>query len=136
MFTCGPLFMLCSFNWKHPWHIYFRYKLLNQKVNIPFNATLMCHWKRITTSFLNVQCIIEYQEITVENSASWKVKFCTKVQSSQISKFLGIFHDQKTDIISCHDCQFVKCKSQINKLAWFDFKYKKVHIHRIWDNEN
>ena len=73
---------------------------------------------------------------TVENPDSWKVRFCTKVQSSQISKLLGIFQNQKMDIISCHDCQFLKCKSQINKLAWFDFKYKKVHIHRIWDNEN
>ena len=73
---------------------------------------------------------------TVENSDSWKVRFCIKIQSSQISNFLGIFQIQKMDIISCHDCQFVKCKSQINKLAWFDFKYKKVHIHRIWDNEN
>ena len=49
----------------------------------------------------------------------------------QISKILGVFQDQKMDIISCHDCQFLKCKSQITKLAWFDFKYKKVHIHRI-----
>ena len=40
------------------------------------------------------------------------------------------------DIISCHDCQFVKCKNQIIKLAWLDFKYKKGHTHRIWNIEN
>ena len=74
--------------------------------------------------------------ITVENLDHWKVKICTKVQSSKISEFLGLFQDQKMDIISCHDCQFSKCKNQIIRLAWFDFKYKKIHIQRIWDNEN
>ena len=79
---------------------------------------------------------IESPFITVENSDSWKVRFCTKVQSSQISKILGVFQDQKMDIISCHDCQFVSCQNQIIRLTWFDFKYKKVHVNGIWDNEN
>ena len=73
---------------------------------------------------------------TVENPGSRKFRFCTKVQSSQICKILGVFQNQKMDIISCHDCQFVSCQNQIIRLTWFDFKYKKVHIHGIWDNEN
>ena len=85
----------------------------------------------IFTIIFNSKMLIKSALHTVENPGNRKVRFCTKVQSSQISKLLGIFQNQKMDIISCHDCQFVKCKSQINKLAWFDFKYKKVHIHRI-----
>ena len=73
---------------------------------------------------------------TLSFSDSWTDRFCTKIQSSRISEFLGIFQDQKMDIISCHDCQFVSCQNQITRLTWFDFKYKKVHIHGIWDNEN
>ena len=67
------------------------------------------------------------------------LKVCTRVQSSEMTKFLGIFEDQKMeemDIISCHDWQFVKCKNELMLFAWIDFKYKKVHIHRIWDNDN
>ena len=88
------------------------------------------NWRKVTLSEFRTRWI------TVENSDGWNVRFCTKVQPSQISKFLGNFQGQKMDIISCHDCQFVKCKSQITILASFYFKYKKVHIHRLWDNEN
>ena len=95
---------------------------------------IWCHEQDIYIMNCRPSCFSVY--FTVENSDSWKVRFCTKVQSSQISKLLGIFQDQKMDIISCHDCQFSKCKNQIIRLAWFDFKYKKIHIQRIWDNEN
>ena len=84
---------------------------------------------------------ITYQRVFIQKSDSFYtlVTESTKVQSSEMTKFLGIFEDQKMeemDIISCHDWQFVKCKNEFILFAWIDFKYKKVHIHRIWDNDN
>ena len=42
---------------------------------------------------------------------------------------------EKMDIIFCHDPQVVKWRNIFIFFAWIDFKYKKIHIHRIWDNE-
>ena len=45
------------------------------------------------------------------------LKVCTRVQSSEMTKFHDIFEDQKIDkmdIIFCHDPQIAKCKNQFH----------------------
>ena len=59
---------------------------------------------------------------------------CTRVQSSEMAKILDIFEDpkiDKMDIIFCHDPQIVICKKLLLLFTWIDFKYKKVHIHKV-----
>jgi hypothetical protein len=49
---------------------------------------------------------------TLGKKASSFTRICTRVQSSEMTKFLDIFEDQKIDkmdIIFCHDPQIVKC---------------------------
>ena len=45
-----------------------------------------------------------------------------------------MFEDQKIDKMdstSCHDPQIAKYRKLFFLFNWIDFKYKKVHIHRI-----
>ena len=52
------------------------------------------------------------EEYTLGKKASGFTRICTRVQSSEMTKFLDIFEDQKIDkmdIIFCHDPQIVKC---------------------------
>ena len=49
---------------------------------------------------------------TLGKKASGFTRICTRVQTSEIAKFLDVFEDQKIakmDIIFCHDPQVVKC---------------------------
>ena len=62
-----------------------------------FSDVVLCH-------------TIEYA-VTLGKKASGFTRICTRVQSSEMTKFLDIFEDQKIDkmdIISCHDPQVVK----------------------------
>ena len=50
---------------------------------------------------------------TLGKKASGFTRICTRVQTSEIAKFLDVFEDQKIakmDIIFCHDPQVVKCR--------------------------
>ena len=72
---------------------------------------------------------LSFSYYTLSKKASPLDRFCTKIQSSKISEFLGIFQDQKMDIISCHDCQFSKCKNQIlSLLSLMSSKRKFIYI--------
>ena len=80
-----------------------------------------------------------HREDTLVKKASGFTRICTRVQTSEIAKFLDVFEDQKIakmDIIFCHDPQVVKCRKWFLLFTYIDFKYKNEHIHRLWNNEN
>ena len=71
---------------------------------------------------------------TLGKKASGFTRICTRVQTSEIAKFLDVFEDQriaKMDIILCHDPQVVKCRKLFLLFTYIDFKYKNEHIHRV-----
>ena len=58
----------------------------------------------------------------------------TRLQTSEMTKFLVMFEDQKIDKMdstSCHDPQIAKYRKLFFLFTWIDSKYKKVHINRI-----
>ena len=66
-------------------------------------------WWGYRFGFLLIQ---EASCITLGKKASGFTRICTRVQSSEMTKFLDNFEDQKIDkmdIIICHDPQIVKC---------------------------
>ena len=70
---------------------------------------------QIATKVLFTHCVT-----TLVKKPLCSLKVCTRVQSSEMTKFHDIFEDQKIDkmdIIFCHDPQIAKCKNQFHLYA-------------------